>query len=135
MDKLFDTKRTYIGNDGDEYIDMCIPVVTVNDMVGNEIKELNQDENGRLDTFVWKSVSKDLDMIDMVMYANHIFNPFAVKEGDILNIPVSNDDLYQSNDEPSLPDGSKHSNNIKGEKSKTYAETVEQMAKNGLGIK
>lgn len=135
MDKLFDTKRTYIGNDGEEYIDMCIPVVTVHDLSGREIKELNKDENGRLDTFVWKSVSKNLDMIDMVMYANHIFNPFAVKEGEILNIPIDNDDLYRSSDEPTLPDGSKHSKNTQGEKAKSYAEKIEYMAKKGLGVK
>lgn len=135
MDKLFDTKRTYTGNDGEEYIDMCIPVITVNELVGNEVKVLNQDENGRLDTFVWKSVSKDLDMIDMVMYANHIFNPFAVKEGDVMNIPINNDKLYKSSDEPSLPNGTKHSNNSKGEKTRTYAETIEYLAKQGLGKK
>ena len=135
MNKLFDTKRTYIGNDGDEYIDMCIPVVTVKDMVGNEIKALNHDENGRLDNFVWKSVSKNQDMIDIVMYANHIFNPFAVKEGEVLNIPVENKDLFRSSDEPALPDGSKHSKNTQGEKEKTYAENIEYLAKKGMGVK
>ena len=135
MDKLFDTKRKYIGYDGEEYIDMCIPVVTINDITGNAVEGLSKDDNGRLDTFVWNNVAKNIDMIDMVMYANHIFNPFAVEEGEILNIPLDNDKLYHSSDEPSLPDGTKHSNNSKGEKSRTYAETVEYLAKNGLGIK
>jgi len=135
MDKLFDKKRTYIGYDDEEYVNMCIPVVKVSEIKGNMIKALNQDENGRLDNFVWKNVSKNLDMIDDVMYANHIFNPFAVKEGDILNVPTENTKIYQPDEEPSLPDGSKHSNNAKGEKTKTYAEIVEYMAKKGLGLK
>ena len=135
MDKLLDTKRTYITNDGDEYIDMCIPVVTVHDITGSSIKGVNQDENGRLDTFVWRNVSKNLDMIDIVMYANHIFNPFSVKEGDVLNIPIETGNTYVTSDEPTLPDGSKHSKNIQGEKAKSYAETVEYMAKKGLGVK
>lgn len=135
MDKLFDTKRKYTGYDGEEYIDMCIPVVNIEEMYGDSVKSLNQDENGRLDTFVWKNVAKNIDMIDMVMYANHIFNPFAVKEGEIMNIPIENDKLYATSDEPSLPDGSKHSKNINGEKTKTYAENIEDKARKGLGIK
>lgn len=135
MDKLFDTKRTYIAYDGDEYINMCIPVVSVKEITGNSLNELNQDENGRLDNFVWKNVDKDMDMIDITMYANHIFNPFSVKEGDILNVPNVNDKLYRISDEDTLPDGTKHSNNVNGEKTMSYAEKIAYMAKKGLGVK
>lgn len=135
MDKLFDTKRTYIGYDGEEYIDMCIPVVTINDIKANSTGRISQDSQGRLDTFVWNNVEKNLDMIDTVMYANHIFNPFSIKEGDVLLIPDDNDAIYKTSDEPTLPDGSKNSNNMKGEKTRTYAETVEYLAKKGLGLK
>lgn len=135
MDKLFDTKRKYIGYDEEEYIDMCIPVINVSNLTGSHVRILNQDHSGRIDRFVWNSVSKNLDMIDTVMYANHIFNPFAVKDGDILNVPNDNDSLYQTSDEPSLPDGSKHSKNVNGEKTMSYAEKIEYMAKKGLGVK
>lgn len=135
MDKLLDTKRKYLGYDDEEYIDMCIPVVDVSRIQGSSMKKLNQDCNGRIDTFVWENVQKDLDMIDMVMYANHIFNPFSIKEGDIMNIPARDDSLYQSSEEPSLPDGTRHSKNTKGEKEMTYAETVKYLAKKGLGLK
>ena len=64
MDKLFDTKRTYIGYDGEEYIDMCIPVVSVKDMTGSGVEEVNQDCKGRIDNFTWKKVGKNLDMIE-----------------------------------------------------------------------
>ena len=135
MDKLLDTKRKYIGYDGEEYIDMCIPVVDVKKMTGNSVEYVLQDYNGRIDNFTWKRVAKDMDMIDMVMYANHIFNPFALEEGEILNIPNSNDRLYQETGEPALPDGTKYSNEVKGEKEMTYAEKVEYLAKKGLGKK
>ena len=135
MDKLLDTKRKYTGYDGEEYIDMCIPVVDVKKMSGNSVEYVLQDYNGRLDNFTWKMVAKDMDMIDMVMYANHIFNPFALEEGEILNIPNSNDRLYQETGEPALPDGTKYSNEVKGEKEMTYAEKVEYLAKKGLGKK
>lgn len=135
MDKLFDTKRTYIGYDGEEYIDMCIPVVTINDIKANSTGRISQDSQGRLDTFVWNNVEKNLDMIDTVMYANHIFNPFSIKEGDVLLIPDDNDAIYKTSDEPTLPDGSKNSNNMKGEKTRTYAETIEYLGRKGLGLK
>lgn len=135
MDKLLDTKRTYKGYDDEEYIDMCIPVIDISKIEGNAIEKVNYDCNGRIDTFVWKNVKKDLDMIDIVMYANHIFNPFAIKEGEILNIPSSNDRVYQSSDEPTLPDGTKHSKNSRGEKEMSYAETVRYLARKGLGLK
>ena len=114
---------------------MCIPVVTINDIKANSTGRISQDSQGRLDTFVWNNVEKNLDMIDTVMYANHIFNPFSIKEGDVLLIPDDNDDIYKTSDEPTLPDGSKNSNNMRGEKTRTYAETVEYLAKKGLGLK
>ena len=135
MDKLFDTKRKYIAYDGEEYINMCIPVVKIKDMYGHDVEELTQDYNGRIDNFVWRNVARNMDMIDMVMYANHIFNPFAVQEGDVLNIPIDNDNFYQGSDEPSLPDGSKHSKNSRGEKNRSYAETVAYMARMNKGWK
>lgn len=135
MTKLFDTKRTYIGYDGEEYVNMCIPVVDISKLKGNSTKKLNQDESGRIDTFVWNNVAKNMNMIDITMYANHIFNPFSINEGDILYVPMDNDNVYESNEEPSLPDGTKHSARSKGEKKMTYAEKVEYLAKKGLGIK
>lgn len=135
MDKVFNKKRTYIASDGEEYINMSIPVVDIKKINSGFLDRLNQDDNGRLDRFVWNRVAKNLDMIDIVMYANHIFNPFSVKEGDVLYGPIDNDDVYYSSSEPKLPDGSKHSKNANGEKEKTYAQMVEYMAKQGLGIK
>ena len=135
MDKLFDTKRSYIGYDREEYINMCLPVIDISKLFAHGASTLTKDENGRLDTFVWKNVERDFDAIDAVMYANHIFNPFAVKEGNILNIPANGSDLYVKSDEPSLPDGSKFSNSSRGEKTMSYAEKIEYMAKKGLGVK
>lgn len=135
MEKIFDIKNTYIGFDGEEYKNMCIPVVDVSRMYGNFVERVNSDEQGRLDNFVWRNASQNLDMIDLVMYANHIFNPFSIKDGDVLNIPADNDNFYKPIDEQSLPDGTKHSNNIHGEKTMSYAEMVAYMAKKGLGIK
>lgn len=135
MLKLFTTKRTYTAYDGEEYIDMCIPVVDTSKLEGNFAERITQDENGRIDKYVWNNVARNLEMIDILMYANNIFNPFAVKEGELLSVPIDNDKVYVSSDEPSLPNGTKHSNNTKGEKTRSYAENVEYLASKGLGVK
>lgn len=125
----------YIADDGEEYVDMSIPVVDIDKITGFSYAKLNQDYNGRLDMAVWKEVAHNMDVIDTVMYANHIFNPFSVKDGDIIFVPNDSDAIYDRKPEPSLPDGTKHSQKLKGDKPKSYAERVEDMARQGLGIK
>lgn len=135
MNKLFANKRTYITENGDELLDMCIPSLDMSKLKSNAVMRLNQSHNGRLDRFVYNNVSKDLDEgLDLVMYYNHIFNPFAVAEGDYLFTPVSGGDYYVKNSEPTLPDGSKKSDSDVSTKQMTYAEKVEYYAKLGLGI-
>ena len=135
MDKLFDTKKTYIAYDGEEYLNLSIPVLNIDDLKIYSSVKLTQDDNGRLDKIVWKSVAKDISDIDLVMYANHIFNPFSVKDGDIILIPADNDRVYIKPEEPSLPDGNKHSSNSNGKKEMTYAEKIAYLSRQGLRIK
>lgn len=135
MDKLFNTKRKYIGYDGEEYLNLSIPVVDLDKISSNSLLEVNNDENGRIDTFVWKNVEEDLDLIDLTMYANHIFNPFSIKKGDLLLTPIRSDDAYFSSDEPTLPDGHTLRTTGTNKKKMTYAEKVEYFARKGLGLK
>ena len=67
------------------------------------------------------------------MYANHIFNPFSIDEGDILYTPVYNDSLYKKSEEPILPNDKTLSS--KNKISLTYAEKVALLAKQGKGWK
>lgn len=135
MDKLFANKRKYITENGDEILDMVIPSLNLSKLKSNAVMRLNQSHKGRLDKFVYECVSKDLDEgLDLVMYYNHIFNPFAVDEGDYLFTPVSGGDYYNSNQEPDLPDGTKKSDMDVVTNQMTYAQKVEYFAKLGLGI-
>jgi hypothetical protein len=61
------------------------------------------------------------------MYANHIFNPFSIYEGDILYTPIYNDKLFSKSEEPILPDGSTMSS--KNKMHLTYAEKVAKFNK------
>ncbi len=133
MDKILDNKRTYVARNGEEYLNLTLPTVNINNIKINGYIKVNQDCKGRIDKFVYSNVSKDYNSIDILMYANHIFNPFAIDEGDILYTPVYNDNLFSKPEEPILPDDTTLSS--KNKPSLTYAEKVAVLAKNGKGWK
>ena len=133
MDKLLDNKRKYTSKDGEEYLNLFSPTVNINDIIVNGYVKVNRDCRGRIDKFVYTNVSKDYNSIDILMYANHIFNPFAIDEGDILYTPIYNDSLYSKSEEPVLPDETTLSS--KNKPSLTYAEKVAILAKKGKGWK
>lgn len=136
MEKLFNYKRFYNNINGDEMLNMSIPSLDITKIKSNSALRLNQSHNGRLDKFVYDLVSKDIDSgLDLTMYYNHIFNPFAVKEDDVIFTPIIDDSVFQKQLEPELPDGTKLSDKMSNQKSMTYAEKVEYYAKLGLGIK
>lgn len=131
MDILFDNKRKFITKDGDEMLNLSTPTVDINDIKINGYIRVNSDSKGRIDRFVYTNVSKDYDAIDILMYANQIFNPFSIDEGDILYTPVYNDKLYSTQEEPTLPDDTTLS--TRNKQTITYAESVELLAKKGKG--
>lgn len=131
MDKLFDNKRRYITQDGEEYLNLSTPTININDIKVNGFIRVDQDYKGRIDKFVYGNVSKDYNAIDIVMYINHIYNPFSIDEGDILYTPIYNDALFSTSEEPVLPNESKLSSRNKS--TLTYAEKVALLAKQGKG--
>ena len=133
MDKLLDNKRTYIARDGEEYLNLGTPTVNIDDIQINGYIKANQDCKGRIDKFVYANVSKDYNSIDILMYANHIFNPFVIDDGDLLYTPIYNDSLYSKAEEPILPDESTLSS--KNKSTLTYAEKVALLVKQGKGWK
>ena len=133
MNNLLDNKRKYVARDGEEYLNLTTPTVKVNDIKINGYIKVNQDCKGRIDKFVYTNVSKDYNAIDILMYANHIFNPFAIDEGDILYTPIYDDKLYSKSEEPILPDETTLSS--KNKPTLTYAEKVDLLAKQGKGWK
>jgi hypothetical protein len=133
MDKLLDNKRTYIARDGEEYLNLTSPTVDINDIKINGYIKVNQDCKGRLDKFAYTNVSKNYNSIDIIMYANHIFNPFSINDDDILYTPLYSDELFSKSEEPILPDESTLSS--KNKSTLTYAEKVALLAKQGKGWK
>ena len=133
MDKLLDNKRKYVDKNGEEYLNLFTPTVNIDDIKINGYIKVNQDCKGRIDKFVYSNVSKDYNSIDLLMYVNHIFNPFAIDEGDILYTPIYNDKLFSKSEEPVLPDETTLSS--KNKATLTYAEKVALLAKQGKGWK
>ena len=133
MDKLLDNKRKYISKKGEELLNLLSPTVDINSIQINGYIKVNQDCKGRIDKFVYTNVSRDYNAIDILMYANHIFNPFAIDEGDILYTPIYDDKLYSKSEEPVLPDETTLSS--KNKPTLTYAEKVDLLAKQGKGWK
>jgi hypothetical protein len=133
MDKSLDNKRKYVSKDGEEYLNLFSPTVNINNIKINGYIKVNQDCKGRIDKFVYTNVSRDYNSIDILMYANHIYNPFSIDEGDILYTPIYNDTLFSKSEEPVLPDGSTLSTQNKP--TLTYAEKVALLAKQGKGWK
>ena len=135
MNKLLDNKRTYTTRDGEEFLNLTIPTVDISNIKVNGYIKVNQDCKGRIDKFVYTNVSKDYNAIDIIMYANHIFNPFSIDEGDILYTPIYNDALFSKSEEPVLPDETTLSSKNKNTTTLTYAEKVALLAKQGKGWK
>ena len=133
MDKLLDNKRKYTTLNGEEFLNLITPTVNINDIKINGYIRVNQDCKGRIDKYVYRNVSKDYNAIDILMYANHILNPFSIDEGDILYTPLYNDDIFSTPKEPTLPDETTLSS--KNKPSLTYAEKIELLAKQGKGWK
>ena len=133
MDKSLDNKRKYVAKDGEEYLNLFSPTVNINNIKINGYIKVNQDCKGRIDKFVYTNVSRDYNSIDILMYANHIYNPFSIDEGDILYTPIYNDTLFSKSEEPVLPDGSTLS--TKNKPTLTYAEKAALLAKQGKGWK
>ena len=133
MDKLLDNKRKYVDKNAEEYLNLFTSVVNIDDIKINGYIKVNQDCKGRIDKFVYSNVSKDYNSIDLLMYVNHIFNPFSIDEGDILYTPVYNDTLFSKSEESVLPDETTLSSRNKA--TLTYAEKVALLAKQGKGWK
>lgn len=131
MDILLDNKRTYVTKEGEEFLNLILPTVDINKIKVNSFIRVNQDCKGRIDRFCYSNVSKDYNAIDLIMYANHIINPFSIDEDDILYTPVYNEELFSKPEEPVLPDKSTLSSRNKP--TLTYAEKVAQIAKQGKG--
>ena len=102
MDIVFDKKKRRIDNDGDEYIDLSQPTINIERINVYGINRVGQDES---DFFTWNKVCQTFDAIDTVMYANNLFNPFSIEEGDELYLCSHNDSLYSFNTDVILPNG------------------------------
>ena len=90
MEKIFDIKK----RNADGSIMLSDSVYTGNIQSVMSYSVVRESESARLDK-ICKKQSLPTSMIDAVMYANNIINPFSISENDILIIPSSDNNMYE----------------------------------------
>lgn len=96
MDLIFDLKKKITDKYGDEIIELSIPTINIDSIPLFGPIRVNQDQVSRLDSIVWSGIEEDFSAIDTLMYANHIMNPFAIEEGDIITLCGHHAESYSS---------------------------------------
>lgn len=79
-------KNTLIDDNGEEYFDLSVPSFDINSISIIDIHLVTREEEGRLDKICEKYYSTT-EYIDTLCLINHLFNPFSIKEGDLIVIP------------------------------------------------
>lgn len=84
-------------NTGEEYFDLSAPSFTYDGAAGvRSIYYVTQETEGRPDLISIEFFGS-AEYIDAICITNNIFNPFSIKEGDVLVIPnLENEDLHYS---------------------------------------
>lgn len=85
-------------------LDLGSKIMDVNMLDSNDtVLRVQKGQEGRLDK-IGLFESSDLDVVNQIMYYNHIFNPFAIEEGDFIDIPNYNSSLYSLPEEIVYPE-------------------------------
>lgn len=97
---LFD----YMGHSkyDDEELNLGTRVIDIDTIDCNSAGRVPKGYDMRLD-LIANDINNNTATMDFVMYVNHIFNPFAITEGDVLIIPIYNESLYLDPEEIVYP--------------------------------
>lgn len=79
-------KNILIDDNKEEYFDLSVPSFDISKVAVNDIHMVTKDEEGRIDKIA-ESYYGSTDFIDILCFINRIYNPFSIKEGDLLVIP------------------------------------------------
>ena len=91
MQKLFDIKRTL--EDGS--IDLSDKVLQTDEFETTGIITLKENERARIDKISYRQYGH-YNMIDSLMYANSIINPFSISQNQVMLLPVDSDEDHYS---------------------------------------
>ena len=92
---------------GDDYYDLSTPIFRYNKSYVVGVYYVTQEDEARPDLISTKYFGSP-SYLDAILIFNRIYNPFSIKEGDLLIIPDVTDEasVYQkppSNNEPNCP--------------------------------
>lgn len=122
--KSLKLKNTLINEStGESYFDLTAPSFKYKDKYGIKgLHYVSQDQEGRIDLIAVQYFG-NTEYVDAICVINNIFNPFSIKEGDVLIIPnLKNEyDMYMRPDTNNKEDvvKSQYNNSLQSKKDKT----------------
>lgn len=111
--KSLSLKNILLDDNKEQYFDLSVPSFDISNIGIKDVHLVTQDEEGRLDKICTKYYG-DASNIDIVCLINHMFNPFSVKENDLLVIPYINstaEEIYKKPEIPGWISGGEQKNN------------------------
>ncbi len=101
--KSLTLKNILLDDNDEKYYDLSVPSFDLSSTGVTDVHLTTQDEEGRVDKICEKYYGCT-DYIDILCFANHIFNPFAVEKDELLIIPnilSSSEEVYFMPEVPS----------------------------------
>lgn len=116
--KSLTLKNILKDENNEEYFDFSVPCFDLSSTSISTVHVVTQDEEGRIDKICQKYYSCT-DYIDLLCFANRIYNPFSIKKDDLLVIPyvtsITNKIYYK----PTIPEWITGQNSSGNPKAKT----------------
>ena len=102
----------------EEYFDLSVPSFDPSLTSPSTIHVVTQDEEGRIDKIAQKYYS-GTEYIDLLCFVNRIYNPFSVKQNDLLIIPYVTSITNKIYFKPEIPEWITGQNSSGSPKAKT----------------
>lgn len=100
--KSLSLKNILLDDNLEEYFDLSVPSFTLDNVGIKCFHVVNKDEEGRMDKIAIEYYN-DTQYIDILCLMNHIFNPFSIKENDMIIIPEITSIASKVYKKPSIP--------------------------------
>lgn len=116
--KSLSLKNTLKDENGEEYFDLSVPSFDFSNVGVKDFHRVTRDEEGRIDV-ICKQYYGNTMYIDILCLMNHIYNPFSIKEDDMLVIPEVTSRASLIYKKPEIPEWLEEGTAAKSSKPKT----------------
>ncbi len=119
--KSLSLKNILKDENGEEYFDLSVPSFDFSNVSVKDFHLVTRDEEGRID-MICKQYYGNTMYIDVLCLMNHIYNPFSIKENDMIVIPevaANASQIYKKPEIPTWLEGEDAKSSKKSNKPKT----------------